>query len=823
MGGNDRRRMFAFACSIHAICAAGQAYAQAASGAGTSITQNVDAQTSVTTQAVAGIATGQAQNADAQSPGPQTLADQPTDIIVTAQKRSERLRDVPMSITAASGEQLKEQGITTPEQFEKLVPGFTFNKTLFGAPVFFIRGVGFSDYSIGNSPTVAIYVDQQPVPYSPMARGVALDLERVEVLKGPQGTLFGQNSTGGAVNFIAAKPTSELEAGFDLTYGRFNEVNAEAFVSGPLASNLLVRLAVREESRGNWQRGYTLPETNGSKDFQNARLTVDWKPADTVTVELTATGWRDRSDAQQQQFVAFAPLVTGSAANPLPFPIQTFPPAPNNARAAAFDPDRDFRQRNHYYQFGARVDAELTDEIDFTSLTSFSRYSQSIPTDFDSTVYNLSFALGTGSIHSFSQEARFSGALADNKIKWMVGGNYEKDRTNEIIFLDPTLTTAARLGPFLLSPSVINNLQKVDTKAVFGSLDVKLTQTLAAQVSARYTWQNRDFAGCYRDTGVGEASNAFSFLSTLLTGQPQQIAPGACLTLSTSGFPLPIVTDTLNENNLSWRGSLNWKPDVNTLLYVNVTKGYKSGSFASIPYVNELEAAPVSQEAVLAYEAGLKTSFADNKIQLSGAGFYYDYRNRQLNGYRVIQPFGPIPALVSIPRSSIKGGEVSLTVLPVTGLTLTANATYVDTKVKSNPDVPTGPFGNVADFRGQRFPLTPKWQGVADAQYRFPLKASLNGYVGTTLTFHSSTSGVLLSGDPSVATSETLLRIPHYALLDLRAGVETSDGVLRLEVFGRNVTNKFYLSGVARNADYVLRFTQLPATYGITLAYRFNG
>ena len=736
------------------------------------------------------------------------------DIIVTAQKRSERLQDVPLSITAASGDQLKERGITSTEQLERLAPGFTFNKTLYGQPVFFIRGVGFNDTSLGVSPAVSIYMDQLPIPFSPMSRGTTLDLERVEVLKGPQGTLFGQNSTGGAINFIAAKPTSELKAGFDLTYGRFNQVDAEAFISGPISDTVSARLAVRNEYRGDWQKGYTTKETLGQKDFHNARLLVDWRPVDRIKVELLATGWQDRSDEQQAQFVKSIPLRTGPGAVPLPFPLGTFPSAPHDDRAAAWDPNRDYRQDNWFYQFGARVDAEVTDSINFTSLTSYSQFGQRIPTDFDTTTYPLSLNLVRGRIRSFAQEARFSGSLNDDRVKWMIGGNYQKDRVFEDIFTDAHSTS-------IMLDFDVNNLQRIETKAAFGSLDVKLSNTLTAQGSVRYTDQDRDFAGCLRDAGDGNAAAFFGGFSTLLTGTPQTIAPGACATLGATGEPLPIIKESLNENNVSWRGSLNWKPDTDTLVYANVTKGYKSGSFASIPYVNVQEAAPVKQESLLAYEVGAKASLFSKKLELSGAVFYYDYRDKQLNGYVIIPPLGALPALVTIPKSKVKGAELSAALRPLQGLTLSASATYVDTRIDKNPENPIGPIGNVASFVGQRFPVTPKWQGVVDAQYRFPVSSSLAAYVGSSVTYHSSTSGVLLSGDPAVAADEAFLKIRRYALLDLRAGVETQNGTWRVEAFGRNVTNKFYTSGVARNSDYVSQYTGMPATYGASLYFRY--
>lgn len=735
------------------------------------------------------------------------------DIIVTAQKRSERLRDVPMSITAATGDELKTRGITNLEGLTKLTPGFTMSKTQYGLPVFYIRGIGFNDTAVGASPAVSSYTDQLPIPYAPMARGATLDLERVEVLKGPQGTLFGQNSTGGAVNFIAAKPTQSLKAGFDLTYGRFNQVDAEAFLSGPISDTLSARIAVRNEYRDDWQRGYTNGEELGEKNFKNARLLIDWQATDAVKVELLATGWKERSDAQQPQLSLFQPI----GIFPTPFPIGTFPVAPRNARDAAWDPGRDYRQDNWFYQFGAHVDVELSDAVTVSSLTSYSKFAQHVLTDFDATVYPIALNGQDGEIESFSQELRLSGAAAEDRVRWMVGGNYQKDTVLEHLVSEPIFVSSI---PPVANGFYTDNRQKVETKSVFGSLDYRLTSTLTVQGSVRYTDQKRAFRGCLFDTGDGSAATLFS----IIFGRP--FAAGSCLTPDATGASVPFLTGNLNEDNVSWRGGLNWQPARNTLIYANVTKGYKSGSFPTLPYTTPDNSAPVRQESVLAYEIGTKLGLFSNKLQLDGAVFYYDYRDKQLNGYINIPGLTVAPTLVSIPKSTVKGAEVSATLRPVTGLTLTANGTYVDTRIDRNPVdratgatvAPTDYLGNPSNYIGKSFANTPKWQATLDAQYRFPLSASLEAYLGTTVTYSSSTFGILPSGN---AALDDLVKLPSYTLLDLRAGIEAEDGRWRAEGWGRNVTNKYYLTGTIRASDYFSRFAGMPATYGISIFFRY--
>ncbi len=465
---------------------------------------------------------------------------------------------------------------------------------------------------------------------------------------------------------------------------------------------------------------------------------------------------------------------------------------------------------------------EVAEHVDLTSLTSYQRYGQSLPVDFDATTYPAVISIDQGKIRSFSQELRLSGSLREDGIRWMIGGNYQNDRIDERLVQDPIINSVTQIGPVSFDSFFIDNLQKVETKAVFGSLDVKITPTLTAQGSLRYTKQNRDFAGCTRDSGNGQTAAALSFLSTVLTGKVQNYAPGSCITLSPGTFLAPpIIRGQLDEDNVSWRGSLNWTPSRNALFYGNVTKGYKSGSFPTIPALFTPSLTPVPQESVLAYEVGTKLSLLSRALQIDGALFYYDYRDKQLSGFVVVPPLGPVPSLVSIPKTTVKGAEVSATLRPFSGLTLTGSATYVKTRIDRNPINPTGTFGNTADLVGQRFPNTPAWQTAADALYRFPVGSGTDAYFGASATYRSSTSGILLTEDPAVAAREAPLKIPAYTLIDLRAGLELEGGKLRVEAWGRNVTNRFYLIGSARASDTVARFTGMPATYGLSLYLRY--
>lgn len=737
------------------------------------------------------------------------------DIIVTAQKRTERLTDVPLSITAVSGDQLAQQKITAPEQLDRVVPGFTYQKAVYGAPVFSLRGIGFYDNSVTNTPAVAIYIDQVPLPFSAMARGVGLDLERVEVLKGPQGTLFGQNSTGGAINYIAAKPTAELAAGFDLDFGRFNEINTQAFISGPLGKNLRGRIVVRREYRGDWQKGYE-PNDNlfgqsgaelGKRRFYNARAQLDWTPSDALTVAFSLSGWKDNSDTQAAQFVRFAPTTPRNPFNGRPFAAYgSMFRTPDSARLAGWTAGRDYGRDDYFYQPSLRADLVLSDQATLTSISAYSRYHERAEVDADGSAY---FGHQQGlfiDVDSYFQELRVGGKI--DRLTYTVGGNYAKEVSDEAQrnFL---ASSNNGVGPARYSETRQFKNQRTETWAAFGSVDYDITDQFTLQGAVRYTKQDRNYRGCLADTGNGQLAAAFNF------GFNSGATPGNCVTMDAPGSnrSVPIVTDQLNQDNVSWRGSLRWKPTDRAMVYASVTKGYKSGSFPILPSVYAFQTAPVPQEALLAYEVGFKTDLADRRVQLSGAVFYYDYTDKQLLGYVQVPPFGNLPSLVRFPKSRVKGAELETTIRPVDGLRLSGGITYVNSRVQKNPANPIDPLGRSTSFVGEPFPNTPKWQGMADAEYRFGINSATDLFFGGNVSARSRAQAAFGESPEFV--------IEGYTLVDLRAGIEAHDKSWRVQIWGRNVTDTKYKTNVLRQIDSLTYYRGMPATYGVSFGYRY--
>ena len=766
--------------------------------------------------------------AAARTPVPAAADDGLAEIIVTAQKREQALNDVPLSITAASGEKLASQGVKDVSDLAKVVPGFSYTESAYATPVYTLRGIGFYDTSLAAKSTVSVYLDQVPLPFSILTRGATLDLERVEVLKGPQGTLFGSNSTGGAINYIAAKPTTALKAGVDAGIDNFGQVQFGGFVSGPISDTLTARIAARTEQGGDWQRSYTRDDKLGGSDFTTGRVLLDFKPSDAVSFELNLNGFIDKSDGQAAQLIGVVPLGNPTRLGALAI----YPRAPENNRDADWSIGQEPKRDNWFYQASLRGDVDLSDAVTATSITAYSRYRHDTDLDPDGVALRNYFYNTVGKITSFSQELRLAAKIGD--LNAIIGANYARDKANQRDNSGPytDATSAYQLVDAGVSPVPFFTYfqygnQKFTNKAVFANLDYDIGDKVTLHGGIRYTDTAIKFAGCTADLGFRLGQGIQNLLNFIRGGAglaPIQIPDGTCVTIDASTLTAGEVRRTLKEDNVSWRAGADFKPSPDLLLYVSASRGYKSGSFPILSASDANQFNPVTQESVIAYEAGVKAKIG-RRAQLNSALFYYDYRDKQLKGRVVANPdvFGPLEALVNVPKSSVKGGEVQFDVTPVRGLNFSLAATYIDTKIRGNFQN-FDSYGSVRNFGGSAFPYTPKFQGVADVQYDWPASAMVAPFIGANLSYQTATKAVLGNSrlTPSVDLSNRGgLKIEDYALVDLRAGANIDGKRYRVAVFVRNLFDKYYWNNATRVTDTTVRFAGRPRTFGASVSARF--
>lgn len=772
---------------------------------------------------------GYAQEAPAQEAATANSEAQLQDIVVTAQKREENLNKVGITVAALGSEALDKLGVNQASDLAAIVPGFSYADSGLNTPIYTLRGIGFNETSLAASSTVSVYVDEVALPFPSTTKGAVLDLQRVEVVKGPQGTLYGQNTTAGAINYISNKPTDKLTAGFNAGYGRFDAVELGGYVSGPLTDSIRARIAANVEKADGWQVSQTRPnDRNGAIDKKAGRFIVDADLADTLKFSLTLSGWTDDGETQAPQLRGVDPEVPGNA-NPAlaAAPIARI----GDIRAADWDVDYDLHKDDRFWQAAGRFDWELSGGMKLTSITAYSDFKTRAGNEYDGTAERIFSFVTAGKIKSFAQELRLAGSAGDF-VDWIVGGNYSRSKTRDTNSL-LTIGTSANRPPAGTGVASAENFadQKIRTAAVFASADWKFTDQLKLTTGIRYTDFKARFAGCAGDTGDNTLSSVIHFVSDLVRTNsglaplpasaftPGLLANGFCTTFVNPNGDVnltatPGVThDVLNENNVSWRAALNWQASRSLLLYASASQGYKAGSFPTIASTSFVQYTPAKQEKLIAYEAGVKATLFDRSLQFNAAAFYYDYKNKQLRGFFNDPTFATLSRLTNIPKSHVYGVEFDSVWLPFTGFRLTTSGSYIKTKIDEYSGLNSK--GVQTDFAGGVLSFAPKWQANVDAEYDWAVGGNgLEAFIGGNYAYRSSASAVF-GEDPR-------LRIPAYGLLGLRAGVGNKAAGWQLSAYGENVTNKYYLNNILPLFDTIKAYVGMPATYGIRFSYKFR-
>ncbi len=772
-------------------------------------------------------------------------------IVVTANKREQNLNDVGLSVAVLGSEQLQQKQISSLQDIAQSIPGLSYTQGITGSPVYTLRGVGFYETSLAAYPSVSVYIDEQPLAFPALTRYSAYDLDRIEVLKGPQGTLFGQNATGGAINYIAAKPTDTFKAGASLSYGRFNQITGEGFVSGPLGSTLTARLAGRFEVADGWQYSTTRPDDrNGKAENFAGRLTLAFEPSSNVRFLLNLNGWKDTGETAGAQHIALQPQQVGF----VPVEVTSAPFTPLTPRASDWSlssfyypgqktPFKD----NYMYQAALRSEVDVGDIGTLTSLTNYVHLREDSGTDFDGFALNVfEIPWNKGKIESFTQELRFSN-VGSGPLRYVFGGNFERSKIHQELGNQYTYTSAnlffgtAFGAPFQTSLGISD--QTLTNYAAFGNVEYDIASNLTIKGGVRYTDSKNEYSFCELDVEPPYyAGNLLHTFANILSGNPNLAGayqPGGCFILNVSTDQpyaavdpsLPIYapgrfSSVLHEDNLSWRVGVDFKPQPDILLYANLSKGYKAGSFPTINGTIFGQYLPVRQESVLAYEGGFKATLLDRTLQLNGAVFYYDYQDKQLRTKFLDPVFAQLDVIQNIPKSHVGGFELEATIRPTRNFTVSAAYTYLDAKIDRYTGVDAGGTPGVV-FDGTRIPFTPKHQVGVNLDYEQPLAGSLVGFVGASVNHRSDTISVV-GGDrtPAAVTAVApgvtkVYGIDGYTLVDGQLGIKDEDGRWRAFLWGKNIFNEYYWSNVVSGYDTVTRFAGMPATYGVTVAVNF--
>lgn len=770
-------------------------------------------------------------------------------LVVTAQRREESANSVGMPIQAFSGETLQQLRITDPKDLSAIAPSFTVSQSYQGVPTYTLRGIGFNTINLSATSTVGTYVDEVAYAYPFMNTGPMFDLERVEVLKGPQGTLYGRNTTAGLVDFVTSKPSAVKEGSLTAEVGDYKTHNFEGFISGPLGERVQGRLAFRtEDSDKGWQVSNARGERQGELHRAGWRAALAIQPSDTVTVDISYSGWVNTSDTVAAQGIGFTPA---TAASPFNAPgLVAYIAANKPTKASQADwASRTARgtdigaglgiadapaEDDTFHAGKLRIAWDLSDKVRLVSLTSYNELDRQAVFDWSGAPYEILVQKAKGHIESTAEELHFEGST--DKGSWLVGAYVAHD---EILDMNRTLLGQnANVGliryygstllaspfnsggytPLQMSQAFrtyedVGNIE-TDTWSVFANADHQLTDALKLTLGIRYSQDKQDYVGCSRDfngdmlPNVNVVNRALFFAAYGLTAP---IVQGGCNTFDPAKKSFGFVSSKLDENNVAWRVALDWKASDDVLLYGSVSRGAKAGATPINAANISTQNAPARQEMLTAYEVGVKAGLFGRRVQANLGAFYYDYEDKQLSVYFADPIYTALSRLANVPDSEAYGLDGDITWRATRDLTLIASATWLHTEVKGYNGINAA--GQAASFDGKPFLYSPKFQGGLTAIYSHDLdnglkvQAALNGR-------HQAKSHADLEGNP-------LFVINDYGLLNASVGLSAQDQRWEVSLWGRNLTDEYYWSAVSSNANVVVRFPGRPRTYGAALSVKF--
>lgn len=773
------------------------------------------------------------------------------EVLVTAQKKSESAKEVPMAIQAYSGDMLERSGITNAADLTQVTPGLTYAKSPANTPIFTIRGVGFNTSNLSSTPTVGLYVDEVSYAYPYMMNGMLYDMERVEVLKGPQGTLYGRNTTGGLVNFITNKPSSEFEAGFSVDIGNFETTNIDGYLNIPLSDRWAARVAGRvDRSREGWQKNAfdASADELGEVKKWSLRGILDGQVTDSLSATLTVAYWEDSSDTLAGQFI-------DTNFDQRPFAAQAVLDLPLdqrwdndlagwNSEGGPFD--NPLETDSDFISTSLRVEYDLSDTVSLISLTAYNEIDRFDGNDFDGSNVEIFHLDSDGSVESFSQEFRFAGSSGD--VDYIVGvfysyddivdnqvGSYSQSSQGELLrhlaqnVFDPTnaFYTAEQYENGF-HDFRLNLASESESYAIFGKLDYSLTEDLSVSLGLRYTDDQLEAESCSADYN-GQTLPIWNTAVWALVGNapPGPVEENGCMTMlrketgtDANGNPiyeyrLPddvAVRDPLEEDNVSGRLSIDYKPSDDLLIYGSFSVGYKSGAWPLLTAAttNQLDAA--TQERLDALELGTKITLLEGRAQLNTSAFYYWYEDKQLLSEVEDPVFQTLPRLVNIPESNVYGAEVDLDVILTEALTGRFSVAYTESEVESY--VGFRRRGQLDSFNGDEFPYTPELQLSSFLRYE---RSIADGY-----SMASSLSMSYQSESSSTIGREEGFDIKSYTLINLELTLLPDAADWSVSLYGKNLGDKYYWTSVDVQTDAVYRLPGMPRQYGVRFTKDFE-
>ena len=699
------------------------------------------------------------------------------EIVVTAQRRAESAQNVGIAMSVLSGQSLADKSISYINDLQNAVPSLQVEPA-FGSsqPQFRLRGVGFIDYTSNNTSPVGVSLDGVAFALPIQTQGQLFDIDRVEVLRGPQGTLYGRNTTGGEINFISNRPSAEPHAGFSLEYGSHNEINADGFVSGGIAEGLTGRLAVATEQGGAWQRNRATGQSLGDRDKIAVRGQLQWDPAGALDFRLGVHYALDKSD--EQGLYLLQPFTPGSGPPAIPADMSRY--ATGWALNPAFARLIGINSNSKPGLNNGNEGTDLSANIDFgwaklTSITAYNKLIRREYADWDATQFDDSDEYLNSDFNVFSQEVRL--AASRGPFDWVAGVFYSHEDLRENFYSD----LIDRLGGI----AVTTYGQVANSLGVFAQGNYQITDTLKATLGVREDHESRELIGL---------NTAF------LPGAPS-LTGGALGGSITSNLP-------------SGKVELDYKPLSSTMLYASISRGVKSGGFTAHNTVTAPAADPFEPEKLTAYEIGAKSDVT-RTLRVNASAFYYRYKDQQILGKVFDDASQSFIGRFVNANSRISGGEMDLEWRPLAGISISQYAGFAEGYYTSKLlDVPLNPALPPVDYNG-RPESFPKWSYGGDISYSWGLGA-FSVTAESNYSFHDTYSQFFLLGSNDFT-------IPKYWLANANLSLAPVSGApWTVTLWGRNIFDKSY--DLTRN--FFLPTSEVaaagePTTVGIRLTYKY--
>jgi len=704
-------------------------------------------------------------------------------VTVTAQKREENVQDIPSSVTAIGGTAIQDTELRTTKDLAREIPGATsWNAESRARPRFFLRGIGSNEATNNAVQPIGIYSDEVYLLNSLFLGDPLFDLDRVEVLRGPQGTLWGKNTTGGAYHFVSKKPSFSSSGGYGkLGIGDHGQRLIEGAYGGPVQDDVLAqRFSFHYESRDGWARN----SLSGKQVGELTDIAARYQLAAQITPNLRAN-------------LKFHVRNFDGTETPT-FPV-TRPGVPSFGYTSPYivSGDRETVDLNGGEPAVKVRHSGVTGTINWdigslslSSITAFdSGRRESLPADSDFSPVEISRSYGDNKTRQFSQELRLASPRSD-ALNWIVGAYFFKD-TND------SYSAAATTLPVSTNPALTytSYRQKTDSKAVFGSVTYNASDRLAITGGLRYTTEK-----------VGIDLNAQGSVATVNGSVP--FGSNNWWLISQAGQALKTVV-TQNENNTWNNVGYDLTPQYwlseNQLVFLRASSGYRSGNYAG----SSLNAPPaiVQPEKLLAYEAGYKSEWLNHRLIFNASAYYYDYKDMQLTVNRVINGQF-VSVLANAGKGEVKGIEFEGRALLTKDLTLRGNLSSLHTKFK---ELTTG----TTSYAGYNFARVPNVTGLIGLDWRVPVgSGSLR--LSSDWSYQSKTNFNVTNNTDPYALQES------FWLGTARASYSFAGNKTVLSAFVNNVADKNYKiqAMLYSNSRYNTRLGD-PRSFGVTLTTRF--